>query len=140
MFEFENRGQLVLHPRIAASQTVDRLTDTLTQEDAAEESGALSPHARCTCAFHRRWLHQCVASPAHAMPVTGHRWCRSCNVAAEVAIDELSGTVTLTCPRCRRFPDSMANRQLVRSCQASLAGARRKSRRLASVPDRRQAA
>jgi hypothetical protein len=43
----------------------------VTAEDLAEELGALSPHDRVTCRFHRRWLHECVASPIHAIPVFG---------------------------------------------------------------------
>jgi hypothetical protein len=129
---FANRRNPVVRPWIVARDTpaVDGLAVTLTCEDAAEERGSLSPHARATCPFHRRWLHQCVASPAHAIPVSGHRWCRSCNRPVDVAVDELDGTVSLTCPRCRRFPDTTANRELVRSCEASLAAARPARRRL----------
>ena len=45
------------------------LTVVLSAEDLAEELG-LDPHARVTCGLHRRWLHECVASPDHVIP--GH--------------------------------------------------------------------
>jgi hypothetical protein len=97
-----------------------RLGATLTAEDLAEELGALSPHDRVTCRFHRRWLHDCVASPLHAVPVTGHRWCPTCQCAVNVAVDELAGSVRLACPSCGRFPDTRANRQIIRSCRGSM--------------------
>jgi hypothetical protein len=96
------------------------LARRLADEDAAVEDG-LSPFERLTCPAHRRWMHQCVSSPQHASPVTGHRWCRDCGTAATVAIDELAGDVTVRCPRCRRAPEGIATRQIVRACRASLA-------------------
>ncbi|HET6501777.1 MAG TPA: hypothetical protein VFG87_13540 [Amycolatopsis sp.] len=105
------------------------LARRLADEDAAVERG-LSPFERLTCPAHRRWMHQCVSSPQHASPVTGHRWCRDCGSAATVAIDELAGDVTVICPRCRRTPEGIATRQIVRACRASLA----------AVHDRRSAA
>jgi hypothetical protein len=96
------------------------LAEKLAAEDSAVETG-LSPFERLTCPAHRRWIHQCVASPQHASPVTGHRWCRDCQSPLTVAIDELTGDVTLTCPRCHRTPPSIATRQIVRACRASLA-------------------
>ncbi len=97
-----------------------RLAIALSTEDTAEDGG-LNPFERTTCYTHRRWLHQCVSSPLHVVVVTGHRWCRRCRCAVTVAVDELAGDVTLTCPRCGEMPAGPANRQVVRSCRASLA-------------------
>lgn len=105
------------------------LAETLSVEDTAVEAG-LSPFERLTCPLHRRWLHQCIASPQHVSPVTGHRWCRDCQSPITVAVDELTGTVTLTCPRCHQAADGIATRQILHACQASLAtstGASRQS-------------
>ncbi|MFI5615559.1 hypothetical protein [Amycolatopsis sp. NPDC051903] len=96
------------------------LAAKLAAEDAAVETG-LSPFERLTCPAHRRWIHQCIASPEHASPVTGHRWCRDCQCAVTVAIDELTGDVTMACPRCRRTPKGIATGQIVSACRASLA-------------------
>jgi hypothetical protein len=71
-----------------------RLARALVTEDEDEEHG-LSPHERTTCHLRRRWLHDCVSSPLHAIPVTGHRWCRRCECAGNVAVDELAGDVSL---------------------------------------------
>lgn len=110
-----------VHERYA--DLADRhLATALSTEDAAEESG-LDPLERTTCHTHRRWLHHCVSSPLHVIVVTGHRWCRRCSCAVNVAVDELTGDVRLTCPRCREMPSGAANRQLVRCCRASLAAA-----------------
>jgi hypothetical protein len=95
------------------------LTAVLGAEDLAEELG-LDPHARVTCGLHRCWLHQCVASPDHVIPVTGHRWCRPCRRPLEVFVDET--TARLSCPRCGTgTPDTAANRQVVRACRTSIA-------------------
>jgi hypothetical protein len=51
---------------------VRRLAAVLHQEDLAERAG-LSPFDRITCPLHRRWLHQCIASPVHVVPIAGHR-------------------------------------------------------------------
>ncbi|MBC6445849.1 hypothetical protein [Actinokineospora xionganensis] len=99
-----------------------RLAVELSIEDAAED-GDLNPLDRKTCRTHRRWLHDCVSSPLHVIPVTGHRWCRDCSCAVNIAIDALTGAVRLTCPKCSRTPDTAATRQLVRACRASLAAA-----------------
>lgn len=71
---------LTLLPRETGrgAKPVDGLAAMLAWEDAAEERDGLSPHDRITCPVHRRWVHQCVSSPAHAIRVTGHRWCRAC--------------------------------------------------------------
>lgn len=98
------------------------LAITLSIEDRAELAG-LDPLERTTCWTHRRWLHQCISSPLHVIVVTGHRWCRSCACAVTVAVDELSGDVQLTCPRCGQTPDTRATRQITRACRASLAAA-----------------
>lgn len=100
------------------------LAAKLVAEDAAEEHDGLSPHERITCHTHRRWVHECISSPLHVIIVTGHRWCRRCEREAAVAVDELTGTVQVTCVRCHRVPDSPATRQIVRTCRASLAAAR----------------
>lgn len=104
---------------------VDRkLAAKLIAEDAAEDHDGLCPHERITCHAHRRWAHECIASPLHVIAVTGHRWCRRCEREATVAVDELAGTVRVTCTRCHRVPDSPATRQIMRTCRASLATAR----------------
>jgi hypothetical protein len=41
-----------------------------------------------------------------------------------VAVDELAGTVALTCARCRLPGSGPANRQVVRTCRASIAAFR----------------
>jgi hypothetical protein len=106
------------------SDVPDRaLAATLAAEDAAEHHG-LSPFERITCRTHRRWVHECVASPMHVVVVSGHRWCRDCQATAMVAVDQLLGTVKVLCPRCRRAPDGVATAQIVRTCQASLAASR----------------
>src|SRR5205085_87240 len=92
-------------------------------EDAAEERDGLSPLERITCHTHRRWAHECIASPLHVIVVTGHRWCRDCDAEATVAVDEVSGSITVTCARCHRTPDTRATRQIVHTCRASLAAA-----------------
>lgn len=99
------------------------LAAALSTEDAAEERGELDPLERITCYTHRRWLHHCVSSPLHVIVVTGHRWCRRCECAVDVAVDQLAGDVALRCPRCRQAPAGAANRQLVRCCRASIAAA-----------------
>ncbi len=101
-----------------------RLADVLSAEDAAEEHSGLSPHERLTCHTHRRWAHQCISSPLHVIVVTGHRWCRQCERQASVAIDELTGSVSVTCDRCHQTPDNAATRQIIRTCTASLATAK----------------
>lgn len=100
-----------------------RLAAALSTEDAAEDAGTLDPLERMTCYTHRRWLHHCVSSPLHVIVVTGHRWCRRCSRAVDVAIDQLTGDVALRCPRCHEMPPGAANRQLIRCCRASLAAA-----------------
>src|SRR5690348_15640501 len=57
--------------RRSADLTDRSLAAKLAAEDAAVETG-LSPFERLTCPAHRRWIHQCIASPEHASPVTGH--------------------------------------------------------------------
>jgi hypothetical protein len=110
-----------------------RLAAALSTEDAAEERG-MDPLERTTCWTHRRWLHHCVSSPLHVIIVTGHRWCRRCMCAANVAIDELTGDVALSCPKCHEAPAGAANRQLIRCCRASLAAAHDAPPAIASLP------
>ena len=113
---------LDIDPRYAALR--DRgLAATLFAEDLAELDD-LDPLERLTCRTHRRWVHECVSSASHVFVVTGHRWCRRCECAANVAVDQLTWTVTVTCPRCGQTPESRATRQIVRTCRASLAASR----------------
>lgn len=100
-----------------------RLAAALVAEDLAERDG-FDPLERLTCRTHRRWVHDCISAPAHVFVVTGHRWCRGCEQAADVAVDQLTWEVKVTCPRCRRTPESAATKQIVRTCRASLAAAR----------------
>ena len=116
------------------------LSAILVDEDVAEEYRGLSPHDRVTCPVHRRWAHQCASSPAHAIRVTGHRWCRTCDTPVTIAVDELTGSVALTCPGCRRAPNSAANRQLLRSCRASLDAARQDRSPTLPIPAPRRVA
>jgi hypothetical protein len=90
-----------------------RLGATMTTEHLAEEQGAPPPHDRVTCRFHQRSLHERVASPLHAIPVTGHRRCPTGQCTVNVAVDVLAGSVRLACPSCGRFPD-------IRSCRGSM--------------------
>ncbi|HEY3466692.1 MAG TPA: hypothetical protein VGL47_16275 [Amycolatopsis sp.] len=113
----------------AASTRVRSLPVLLATEDDAEDMGLLAPDDRLTCHVHGRWIHQCVASPAHVSPVTRHRWCRGCRCELSVAVDELSQTVAMTCPRCGRG-GSAATARLTVACRASLA-AERAARRAA---------
>lgn len=99
------------------------LADTLIVEDAAEEREELSALERRSCHMHRRWAHECISSPAHVSAVTGHRWCRRCEAEASVAVDEVLGSVEVTCTRCRRTPETAGTRQIIRTCRASLATA-----------------
>ncbi|VVJ21694.1 Uncharacterised protein [Amycolatopsis camponoti] len=121
------RDRLALQPAdFVAPRYADvsdhRLALTLTTEDRSEEDG-LDPLERVTCRTHRRWLHDCVASPLHIVIVTGTRWCRKCECALNVAIDQLAGDVAVHCPSCGEAPATRATRQLVRACRASLATA-----------------
>ncbi|GHF90183.1 hypothetical protein GCM10017567_00090 [Amycolatopsis bullii] len=100
------------------------LAATLAREDRTEDTGGLDPTDRVTCRIHRRWLHDCVASPVHSNPATGYRWCRRCDHQALVAVDELAGEVTIRCGLCGRIPLSRANQELVELCRRSLALAR----------------
>lgn len=110
-----------------------RLAAALSTEDIAEEQG-MDPLERTTCWTHRRWLHHCVSSPLHVIIVTGHRWCRRCMCAVNVAIDELTGDVALTCPKCAQAATGAANRQLIRCCRASLAAAHDAPPSVGSLP------
>lgn len=100
------------------------LAATLAQEDHVEDAGGLDPTDRVTCRTHRRWLHDCVASPVHTNPAIGYRWCRRCDHQALVAVDELVGAVTIRCELCGSVPHSRANQELVELCRRSLALAR----------------
>ena len=74
------------------------LADRLGTDDEAELAGQLATDDRLTCHVHGKWIHQCVASPSHAHPVTRHRWCRACETALTVVAGELARTVTMRCP------------------------------------------
>jgi hypothetical protein len=112
--------------QLVSDQYVDlrdrRLATMLSAEDAAEIDG-LDPLERITCGLHRKWIHRCAHSPLHVIPVTGHRWCRDCSSATEILVDELTGTIQVSCPRCHQTPNPRATKQIVRTCRASLAAA-----------------
>ncbi|MBB4904332.1 hypothetical protein [Actinophytocola algeriensis] len=96
------------------------LADALLAEDNAEDNGWLDALDRMTCPAHRRWLHQCCHSDLHVSRVSGHRWCRPCGRALEVAVDEVARTIALHCPTCGRGARTRADAQLVAACEASL--------------------
>lgn len=110
--------------RTESSPRVSNLADALDAEDRAEDTGWLDPLDRLTCRVHRRWIHECSHSDLHVIEITGHRWCRPCHRAMEIAVDEVGRTVTLHCPRCHRGATTRADRQLVAACEASLTAAR----------------
>lgn len=112
------------------------LAAMLAAEDVEEESGGLHALDRITCAVHRRWAHECIASPLHIIAVTGHRWCRTCQTMAMVSVDHLAGVVKVLCPRCWRAPASPATAQIIRTCEASLHAARRHSTPQRTRPSR----
>jgi hypothetical protein len=95
------------------------LATCLAMEDIAEDMGYLAPDDRLTCHVHGRWIHQCVSSPVHVNQVTRHRWCRNCRTALTVAVDELTRTLHMSCPRCGDGRSAATDR-LVAACQASL--------------------
>ncbi|MFI6095716.1 hypothetical protein ACIA8G_09195 [Lentzea sp. NPDC051213] len=101
------------------TEAVLSLATALEIEDRAEGEG-LSPFDRITCRLHRRWMHDCVASPAHVVAVAGSRWCDGCAAAATVTVDHLSCTVVVSCSRCGCHLDDGLNEQLRRVCQRSL--------------------
>ena len=103
--------------------TLSNLADALAAEDHAEDTGWLDPLDRLTCRVHRRWIHECGHSDLHVIQVTGHRWCRPCRRALEIAVDEVTRTVALHCPRCGRGATTHADHQLVAACEASLTAA-----------------
>src|SRR3954454_866459 len=90
-----------------------RLAAALSTEDVAEERG-MDPLERATCSAHRRWLHHSVSSPLHVSIVPGHRWCRRCMCAVNVAVAQLTGDVAVIAPKCHGAEANAANRQLVR--------------------------
>ena len=119
--------------RIAQPHRAPRsLSVVLATEDDAEDVGLLAPDDRLTCHVHGRWIHQCVSSPLHVSPVTRHRWCRGCRTALSVAVDELGGIVSMTCPRCGDG-GSPATARLIAACRASLAVVRPHARPLRAV-------
>jgi hypothetical protein len=100
-----------------------RLADMLIAEDAAEDREELPALERISCHVHRRWAHECISSPMHVIAITGHRWCRQCEAEATVAVDELTGDLSVVCTRCRKSPDTPATKQILRVCRKSLAAA-----------------
>ena len=110
--------------RRAYADLADRkLAATLVQEDLAQLAGQ-SPFERISCRVHRRWVHECIASPAHVVAVSGYRWCDTCAVPANVSVDHLLGTVQVWCDACGRRVRNEASEQIVRTCQSSLRATR----------------
>lgn len=119
--------------RRCAAKTVARIVDhyratsdrnlvaRLSHEDHAEELGHVPAQLRVTCRLHRRWVHQCIGSPVHVIPVTGHRWCVSCDRAVTVEVDDMSGSIVMACPGCGKPPSTPVNAQIMRNCVASVA-------------------
>jgi uncharacterized protein (DUF983 family) len=60
----------------------------------------------------------------HVNRVTRHRWCRGCSAELSVAVDELTRTVAMRCPRCGDG-GSAATTRLVAACRASLTASTR---------------
>ncbi len=106
-------------PVLAFDCPWEPLVERLAAEDAAEAAELLEPDGRLTCHVHRKWIHQCVASPLHAHPVSRHRWCRTCDTALTVAVDEFARTVRICCARCGDG-GSPATARLLAACRASL--------------------
>ena len=96
-----------------------KLSRRMQEEDLAEDAGLLAPDDRLTCAVHGRWIHQCVSSALHVNQVTRHRWCRACACELTVAVDELSGDVTMSCPGCGEGV-SAASARVIAACRKSL--------------------
>jgi hypothetical protein len=101
-----------------------KLAVRMMKEDSEEDAGQLAPDDRLTCHVHGRWIHQCVSSSVHVNRVTRHRWCRGCEVELTVAVDELTGTVEMSCSGCEGGL-SAATAKLVDACRRSLAVVRR---------------
>jgi hypothetical protein len=111
-----------MNARLSVVSATDMVT-RLAIEDQAEDAGLVQPDQRLTCPVHRRWIHQCVASPVHVNQVTRHRWCRRCGCALPVVVDELTATITIRCPNCEAG-GSAATDRLVAACERSIAAAR----------------
>jgi hypothetical protein len=118
---------LTLVPNRTEPTPASTLPDALAAEDHAEDTGWLDPLDRLTCRVHRRWIHECAHSDLHVIEVTGHRYCRPCRCALEIAVDEVTRTVALHCPRCDRGATTRADRQLVAACESSLTASRARS-------------
>jgi hypothetical protein len=110
--------------RVVDGALSSELAAVLRAEDAAQAAG-LSPFERVTCPVHRGWAYRCISASAHVIQMTGHRWCADCQAQATVAVDELTGRVTVRCVRCGGTPAGYATTQIIRTCQASLARAGR---------------
>lgn len=117
--------QIASGPNDRYADLADRtLADLMREEDAADDRGTMSALDRITCRLHRRWIHECVSSPAHVIAVTGHQWCRACDSRACVSVDHVDGQVSVLCPRCGRTPGQAATAQIIRTCSASFAASR----------------
>jgi DNA-directed RNA polymerase subunit RPC12/RpoP len=106
-----------IRTRTTSTTTLD---GRVAEEDYAEDAGLLAADDRLTCHVHGRWIHQCVSSSVHVNQITRHRWCRDCRTELRVAVDELTRTVQMACPRCGDGRSAATDR-LVRACNASLA-------------------
>jgi hypothetical protein len=102
------------------------LTRVLARENIVEELGAISLQDRLTCRLHKSWVHQCITLPGHVFPMAGDRWCRRCDNAAPVAIDESHGTAAVRCSGCGKPPNGLFGRQIARACQGSIIEWRRR--------------
>ncbi|MFI6094844.1 hypothetical protein ACIA8G_04780 [Lentzea sp. NPDC051213] len=111
----------MINRRVLTCQTATAtpLAAVFESENRAEQVG-LSPFDRITCRFHRRWIHDCVVSPAHVVAVAGYRWCGDCAAAATVMVDHLGCEVVVWCERCDRRLHDGPNEQLRQVCLRSL--------------------
>lgn len=100
------------------------LQPVLAAEEERALRGDLDPADRLTCTVHTTWIHKCAHSATHCIPLYGLRFCLPCRQRMDIAVDELTGHVTLRCPRCERGAATPADLRLVAACQRSLALAR----------------
>lgn len=96
------------------------LAGRLAKENIDEDAGRLASDDRLTCQVHGRWIYECVSSPEHVNKVTRHRWCRDCAAVLTVVVDDVAGTVTMSCPGCG-YGHSAATRRLLAACRGSIA-------------------
>jgi hypothetical protein len=62
-------------------------------ENAVAEHRTNSIGERVTCPVHRTWLYLCINS----LPHDASRWCATCGHPMQIAVDELSCNVSVTC-------------------------------------------